>query len=134
MPETQELAQYTLQIIAGSEADSDALDELTRQLYTEMQDLDLEVKPIRQTAPPEGAKAGEEALIGSLAVSILPTLLPRLADFLQNWVNRGDRRIVKIKTQQGDRSVELEYAPSTMSNQELKDLLDLLTASVDKKS
>jgi len=128
-------ASLLLQVDAGSGASPDEQDELARQLLTELGDLDVQAGLYHPgSALPPGAKAGEATLFGSLAVSVLPAFLPKLVEFLQNWVQRGDRRVVKIKTQIGDRSLELEYAPATMSNQELKKLVTLLNSSLEKKT
>ncbi len=52
---------------------------------------------------------------GRLLVGLLPTLLPKLIDFLQSWLPNRENRTVKFKVSDGSRSVEFEYAPSLMS-------------------
>jgi hypothetical protein len=128
-------ASLLLQVNAGLDASQEEQDELARQLLTELEDLDVQAGLYHPDgALPPGAKASEATLFGSLAVSVLPAFLPKLVEFLQNWMQRGDRRIVKIKTQIGDRSLELEYSPATMTNQDLKKLVTLLNTSLEKKS
>jgi len=133
--DSQPSARLLLQVDAGPGASLEEQDELARQLQAELDDLDVQAtRPHLGDLPPAGAKAAEATLFGTLAVSILPAFLPKLVDFLQGWIQRGDHRTVKIKTQLGDRSIELEYAPSTMSNKDLKKLVDLLNTSLDKKT
>jgi hypothetical protein len=128
------VADLLLQINAGPDADAEELDRLTRQLRNEIQELDVEsVELVRGGAKPEGAKVLEVVTLGSLAVAVLPSVVPKLVEFLQNWLMRGENRRVKIKTQVGDRAVELEYSPSAMSQAELKGLVETLTSALTQK-
>jgi hypothetical protein len=47
---------------------------------------------------------------------------------------RGESRKIKIKTQVGDRSVEVEYSPQTTSPAELKNLVETLASALTPKS
>lgn len=133
-PDTKPVS-LTLHIDAGEEADADELDRITRQLLTEIQELDVEsAELVRGEVAPEGAKSVEVVTLGALAVAVLPTVVPRLVEFLQAWSMRGESRRVKIKTQIGDRSLEVEYSPTSMSPDELKSLVDMLTGSLVEKS
>lgn len=128
-------ASLILHIQAGKGTDAEELDCLTRQLLAEIQELEVEsVELVKDKAIPSGAKSVEAVTLGALAVSVLPTVIPKLIDFLQAWVMRRERRMVKIKTQTGDRSLEVEYSPTTMSPDELKSLVDMLTGAVTEKS
>ena len=69
------------------------------------------------------------AILGELAVVILPAAIPPLISFLHSWMTRGRDRRVKIKTSIGGRTTELEYSPGMTSQDELKQLLDTLMAS-----
>lgn len=120
----------TLQIDAG-EIDPERLDHLTRQLRSELLDLDVEtVDFIREEQLPEGAKAADAITLGALAVAVLPSFLPKLVEYLQSWTMRAQGSRVKVKSQAGDRSIELEYNPQVMSQQELKSLVETLTSAL----
>ena len=67
-------------------------------------------------------------------MAVLPTVVPELIKFLQAWSMRGQNRTVKIKTQAGDRSLEVEYDPKTMSPAELKSLVEMLNETLPEKS
>jgi hypothetical protein len=121
----------TLQLNAGEDDDAEALDRLTRQLLSEIQELDVEsVELLREGRVPEGVKSAELVTIGSLAVVIVPVVAPKLIELLQSWTMRGENRIVKIKAQVEDRSIELEYSPTSMSADELKLLVNTLTEAL----
>jgi hypothetical protein len=117
----------TLQIDAG-EIDPERLDRLTRQLRSELLNLEVEtVDFVQEDQLPEGAKAADAITLGALAVAVLPNFLPKLVEFLQSWTLRGEGCKVKVKSQVGDRSIELEYMPKAMSQAELKTLVETLT-------
>ena len=135
MSANDELANLSLVVDLGQSANADELDRATRQLRDEIRDLDVEsVELVKGVNPGAGAKSVEAITLGSLAVAVLPTLVPKLVEFLQSWALRGEGRKIKIKTQVGDRSVEVEYNPKTTSPAELKKLVETLTGALDKKS
>ena len=123
----------TLQIDAG-ESDPERLDRLTRQLRSELLDLEVEnVDFVKENQLPEGAKAADAVTLGALAVAVMPNFLPKLVEFLQSWTLRGEGYKVKVKSQIGDRSIELEYTPKAMSQEELKTLVETLTNTLTEK-
>ena len=136
MPVTPRAPQpITLQLEAGADAGAEELDQLTRQLRDELAELP-EVQSadlLRAGAAPRGSKGLDPISLGALAVSILPTAVPKLVEVLGGWLMRGENRKIKIKTQMGDRSVELEYSPSAMSQADLKQLVEALTSALQAK-
>ena len=136
MPVTLRASQpITLLLDAGADAGAEELDQLTRQLRDELAELP-EVQSadmLHAGAAPRGSKAIDPISLGALAVSILPSAVPKLVDLLGGWLLRGENRKIKIKTQMGDRSVELEYSPSAMSQADLKQLVDTLTDALQSK-
>ena len=133
--DTQNTSDIIVTIDAGGELDADQLDRLTRQLRSELLDLDTEsVELVKSDSAPAGTKSVEAVTAGTLAVAILPSLLPRLLEYLQSWTMREEQRKVKVKSQIGDRSIELEYSPSALSQAELKELVSTLTDSLSENS
>jgi len=116
----------TLHIDAGPEALPDDVDTMTRRLREELNDLDLESVALVRGDAPAGTKSGDAVTLGALAITLLPSLLPKLIEFIQAWSLRGQNRTVKIKANVGDRSIELEYAAGT-SEAALEGLIDTLT-------
>ena len=127
-------AHLTVYFDAGLSADPDQVDQLTRQLLAEIRELEVEsVELGRAGATPEGTKSAEAVTLGALAVTVLPTFIPKLMEFLQAWSMRGEGRTIKIKTQAGDRSLELEYFPRMTSQTELKNLVEMLTGALAER-
>jgi len=116
------------------DAGPEELDSITRQLRDELEQEDVGSAELLKEGPaPQGTKSAEIVTMGGLLLSVLPSVLPSVVGFLQSWASRGDGRKVKIKTQVGDRSVELEYVPSAMSQAELKSLVETLTSTLASK-
>ncbi|NIW43390.1 MAG: hypothetical protein GWN30_01030 [Gammaproteobacteria bacterium] len=127
--------QLFLQLDMGDELDPDQLDQLTRQLHREIFDHGIdEVDFVRGDDVPEGAKSAETVTWGALAISVLPTVVPQLIEFLKSWTMRGESRKVRIVSKVGDKSVELEYTPSGVDNQELKEMIAVLTSGMQEPS
>jgi hypothetical protein len=82
---------------------------------------------------PDGTKSVEAVTIGSLAVVLLPIVIPKLLEFLQAWTLRGENRKVIMKTQAGDRLIELEYMPSALTPDELQRLIQTMIAGLEAK-
>lgn len=123
--------KVNVHIDVGQDADEEEVDLLTRELRDEIQELEVEsVALVKDKTTPEGTKSVEAVTFGALAVAVLPTVVPKLIDLLQNWSTRGEGRKIKIKTQVGDQSLEVEYSPKTMSPEELKGIVDKLTSVV----
>jgi hypothetical protein len=123
MVETQ-AAEFMLQVsLEGSDAEQ--LDHVTRQLLNEVRDLEIEsAELVKGGAAPQGAKAIDPATLGAIALVALPTVLPKLIDFLQSWVMRQHGRTVKFKGKISDRDIEFEG-----SLEDLKTLLSDSSAS-----
>lgn len=124
----QNVTRLTLHIDPGLNPGEDDLDLLTRQLRSELNQMSVEsVDLIQEGRVPLGAKSAEAITAGALAIAVLPPFIPQLVTFLQSWVMRAENRRVTIKSQIGDRSIELEYAPKSMSQDELVNLVNTLT-------
>ena len=109
---------------AGPDADARDLDADARNLKRQIEGLGADsVSLVSAGVAPAGTRSPEMVAAGSLLVGLLPTLLPKLIDFLQTWLPNRENRTVKFKVQDGDRSVEFEYAPSLMSKDEALALL-----------
>lgn len=123
-----------LEIDVGREADADELQRLTHQLRSEIRELKVEsVALVDKEDGPDGAKSVAGLTIGSLAVSILPKLIPALIGFLQSWMMRAENRKIKIKAQVGDRLVESEFSPENTSREDLRRFADMLMGVTDSR-
>lgn len=131
MTEEKASARLILTVDLGDEVDPDELDRQTRQLREELLEVQVEsVDFVKTAGPPEGTKSAEAVTLGALTLAVLPGLIPKLVEYLQSWTMRADNRKVKVKTQVGDRSIELEYSPANLSPEELDNLINTLTESL----
>ena len=84
--------------ISASDATEEDVDHMTRQLLSELRQLDVESAKLAKSGfLPTGAK-GDSATIGSIVLEILPDLIPIVFSVVQTWKLRGRGRIVIIKS------------------------------------
>jgi hypothetical protein len=83
--------------ISASDATEEDIDWMTRQLLSELRELDVESAELTKGgAVPAGAK-GDPISIGSIALELLPSVLPSVLGLVQAWMSRGQGRTVKFK-------------------------------------
>ena len=132
MADPEETTHLILEVSAG--VDADDRDLLTHELRSELIELGTgSVEPISAGAPPPGIKAAEVFTLGALALAVLPAFLPKLVEYLNSWTMRAENRRIRVKTQAGDRSIELEYTPTAISEEELMKLVSKLTGALADK-
>jgi hypothetical protein len=116
--------EFTIQV-GIEEGDTEEVDQATRQLLGELRDQDVEsVELVTEGEVPEGTKSAEAVTIGSIAVVVLPAVLPKLVEFLQAWTMRGQDRTIKFKGKIEGQEIEFEGNP-----EDLKSLLATLSDS-----
>lgn len=107
------------------------LDELTRQLVGEVNELNVEqVEQVSAGDAPEGSKALDMAAIGELAVTLAPSLIGPLFDLLKSWVERKPSTPVKVRVRVGKRTAQIEYDPTRTSAKDLEALIKTLNKSI----
>ena len=57
---------------------------------------------------PAGTKSVDPITIGAIAITVLPTVLPKILEFLQSWSLLGRGRTIKFKGKIADQSIEFE--------------------------
>lgn len=113
--------------------DAAELDDLTRQLRAEVEDLNVDsVEQVSMGAAPEGTKALDLAAIGQMAVTLAPAIVPPLFDLLKSWVERKPSTPVKVRVKVGKRTAQIEYDPTKTSAKDLEALIKALNKSVKK--
>jgi len=121
--DNQDLTQLNIEISA-SDATDEELDRMTRQLLSELRELDVESAELtRGGIAPQGSK-GDPITLGSIALVVLPAALPKVFDLVQGWTTRGQGRTVKFK----GKGIEFEGSP-----EELHKLLEKLEKGKKKK-
>jgi hypothetical protein len=110
--------------ITSTDATDEELDRATRQLLSELRELNVESAELEKGAPaPEGSK-GDPVTIGTIALEVLPVTIPAVIGLVQAWISRGQGRTVKFK----GKGIEFEGSP-----EELQKLLASLEKGKKKK-
>ncbi len=108
--------------VSADDSSVEDIDRITRQLLSELRDLDVESAELaRAGAAPGGTKAVEALTVGTIAMTVLPAVLPKVVEFVQAWATRGSGRTIKFKGKIGKDEIEFEGPP-----EELKKLLGQL--------
>jgi hypothetical protein len=105
--------------VSAEHATEEDIDFLTRQLLSELRDLDVESAQLEKGSPAPAGSKGDPLTIGSIIVEVLPATLPGLIKFIQAWMGRGQGRTVRFK----GRGIEFEGSPEDF--QRLLATLDL---------
>ena len=104
-----ELTELNIEVSASDATDED-IDLMTRQLLSELQEMDIESAELAEGGPaPKGSK-GDPITIGSIALVALPAVLPKVVDLVQSWALRGQGRTVKFK----GKGIEFEGSPEEL--------------------
>ena len=90
------LAQLNIEISA-SDATEEDIDLMTRRLLSELRELDIESAELTKGGPVPAGTKGDPISIGSIALELLPSVLPSVIGLVQAWVSRGHGRTVKFK-------------------------------------
>jgi len=104
--ESSEPIQFSIEVSESNAAVED-IDEMTRQLLSELRETDIESAELTKGGiAPKGSK-GDLMTIGSIVVAVLPAFLPNVVSFVQDWVERGQGRTVKFRGM----GIEFEGSP-----------------------
>jgi hypothetical protein len=123
-----QLTQLKLEISA-SDATVEDIDQMIRQLLSELRELDVESAELAKGEPaPTGTKAIDPVTLGSIAIAVLPTALPKVIDAIRAWALRGSNRTVKFKGRVGGQAIEFEG-----SAEDLQKLLTKLSGGKKKR-
>jgi hypothetical protein len=116
--------ELTLEVVAADATDEE-LDRVTRQLLSELRELNVESAELTKgESAPSGSK-GDPVTIGNIALEVLPVAIPSVVAFVQAWVMRGQGRTVKFK----GKGIEFEGSP-----EELQKLLAKLEKGIKRKA
>jgi hypothetical protein len=117
-----EALQFNLTISAHHKS-SEELDYMTRQLLKELKELEVEsARLVSGDITPAGAKGLESVTVGAIAIAVLPTMLPKVLEFLQSWSLQGKGRTIKFKGKIARQKIEFEGSFDEM--QKLVELLE----------
>ena len=121
--------QLTL-LVRPQDADLEELDETTRQLRTELQQLPVDAVSLAAgPAPAVGAKVGDPVTLGALTLSLAPIVIPAVLEFLKSWMGRKEGRSVVIRAKVGDSTTEIEIK-APISQAEISALVEQLSPKI----
>lgn len=110
--------------VGDGTANDEEIDRLTRRLRQQLSELDVDRVQMAQGGPaPAGAKAVDPVAVGTLVVTLLPAVVPKVLEFLHAWMLRDTGRTIKIRAAAGDRSFDVEYSPGVTSEEDVKRML-----------
>ena len=108
--DSSEPIQLNIEVSASDAADED-IDQMTRQLLSELRDMQVESAELTKGGPaPHGTKSVDPVMMGNIAIAVLPSILPRVVGFVQSWANRGHGRTIKFKGM----GIEFEGSPEEL--------------------
>jgi hypothetical protein len=108
---TEGVVRLRVDVGLAPDADAAELDEATRQLRSELLELDVaDVALLAEGPPPPGARALDAAVVGVLAVTAAREVVTAVVRSLERWVDSRSDRTVTIKLKRGEDSVELSGA------------------------
>ena len=122
MEETNK-AEFQIEVSA-TDATDEELDSMTRQLLSELRELNVESAELTKGEPAPFGSKGDPIALGSIALELFPAVLPSVISLVQSWMTRGQGRIVKFK----GKGIEFEGSP-----EELQKLLAALEKGKKKK-
>jgi len=104
-------AELTL-LLRLDDGELEELDALTRQLLGDLRGQEVESADlVTSGAAAAGTKAADPITIGAIVIAVLPSVLPKIVEFLQFWTSRSSGRTFKFKGRIGDQDVEFEGSP-----------------------
>ena len=118
-----DLTQINIEISASDITEED-IDWMTRQLLSELRELDIELVELTKGGTAPAGTKGDPLTIGSIAIQVLPAVLPSIIGLVQAWASRGQGRTVKFKA----KGIEFEGSP-----EEFQKLLETLEKGKRKK-
>lgn len=115
---SEEALDFEIEVISQG-ATEEELDRMTRNLLFELRETDVEsAELVSVGAAPEGSK-GDPITLGTLAMTVMPAVLPMVIEMVKDWTGRREGRTVKFK----GKGIEFEGSP-----EELQKLLETLKA------
>jgi hypothetical protein len=93
----------------------------------------LAAKVRRLAAAPPATRSAEAVIAGTVAVAVLPAVLPKLVELLNSWMALRKGRTVRVKVSRGDAAIEVEFAPGERGGDEILNFIDKLGRRLGKK-
>ncbi len=126
--------RFAIRLDAASDLDKRWLQDITNNLGREVEAAaEAEVEAFREDAP-DGSKGFGAAVLGELFIEVLPDAVGGLVQFLNNWMQARNGKVVTLKFERDGQVVDLSYNPSGSSSEDVKEILAMLMAKSPKES
>lgn len=102
-------AEFQIEVSA-TDATDEELDRMTRHLLSELRELNVESAELTKGGPAPSGSKGDPIAIGSIALELMPAVLPSVIGLVQSWMTRGQGRTVKFK----GKGIEFEGSPEEL--------------------
>jgi hypothetical protein len=102
--------EFSLVYSIGQDSDPEDLFRATQNIFDAMRDQDF-IQTVKRSSTgviEAHAKGGEELAVNTLAVTIIPALIPKLVEFVSNWIKARPTHAVKFKGQIAGQMIEFE--------------------------
>ncbi len=125
----EDITQFTIQI-DGSSISEQRLNDITVKLKRELSHL----KPLaldlqRDQNAPEGTMSAEAITVGAILVSVLPTMVPAVIEYLRDWCLRNANNTITIKKRSGKEEIEVTF-PEDLSPERLQKLIGVVSDTI----
>jgi hypothetical protein len=118
----EETFSLQLDLGLGEGADAEELDEATAALLRELRELEVDsAERVAGGPAPEGARAIEVALLGSLVIKLGQAAVGPIARVLQDWLARRSGRTIKLTL--GEDSIELSGGSAAFQREMIETFL-----------
>lgn len=121
-----EKIEFVLEV-GSTDATDEERDQMARQLLSELNELDVESAELAKGGEVSAGAKGDPITTGSIAITVLPLVLPKIVETIQGWLLRNNNRTVKYKGKVGGQAIDFEG-----SSEDLQKLLATLS-KVNKK-
>jgi hypothetical protein len=111
-----------LDLALGGDAGAEELDAATADLLRELRDLEIDSAERVSGGPaPDGSRALDVALLGSIALRLGRSAVGPLARVLQDWLARRSGRTIKLTL--GEDSIELSGGSAAFQREMIETFL-----------
>ena len=104
-----EKVELNLEVVVLDATDEE-LDRATRQLLSELRELNVESAELAKGIPAPIGSKGDPIAIGTIALEVLPVTIPAVIGLVQAWATRKQGRTVKFK----GKGIEFEGSPEEL--------------------
>jgi hypothetical protein len=96
--------------VVMADATDEELDRTTRQLLSQLRELDVDSAELARGASAPAGSKGDPMTLGAIALEVIPAAIPSIIGLVQAWCMRGQGRTVKFKS----KGIEFEGPPEEL--------------------